>query len=211
MSEYGVSQSALIRFMFNRFFNVDGWDFGVSGIRVSEGDDTFHMLAELLVFIADERAHEAVFNFIGSGGTLPCGSCGNIFGRCPPFKEEYLQRVSSTEYEQFDPRTENDYAEAARQLKATPDNGAGVTMIKKATSAWLKLGPRRDSMGRAGEIACQTAAIYIFGLSTMSLGLWVGWPISPQRDYFHSEKTQVYRRQHRRVDILHHRPEGGSR
>ena len=77
MSEYGVCQPALIRFMFNRFFSVDGWDFGVSGIRVPDGDDMFHFLAEFEVFIADERAHKAVFNLIGSGGTLPCGTCRN--------------------------------------------------------------------------------------------------------------------------------------
>ena len=131
MSEYGVSQSALIRFMFNRFFSADGWDFGVSGIRVPDGDDMFHFLAEFEVFIADERAHKAVFNLIGSGGSLPCGTCRNCFGRCPPFTDEYLQHVSSTEYEKFDPRTEDDYAEAARKLKATVDSGAGPTAIKK--------------------------------------------------------------------------------
>ena len=95
------------------------------------------MLAEFEAFIADEKAHMYVWNLTGSSGSLPCGSCRNIMGRCDPSEDDYLQHVSSTEYDKFDPRTEDDYADAARKLKATVDSGAGQGLIKQKANKRL--------------------------------------------------------------------------
>ena len=57
MVEYGISQPALIRFMFSRFFMLMEWISVCLAFVFPMGGDKFHMPAEFIAFIANERAH----------------------------------------------------------------------------------------------------------------------------------------------------------
>jgi hypothetical protein len=125
-----LNDSALVRFLVRTFDSNDAQlafskGFGVPG----PGDDILIVRASGQLIVADWDQHVKTFNLKGYHGSVPCGICKNIVGRCEYFEDEYLVHLHSSDYGRFDKHTPASFRELTERIKHIADHGTPSALL----------------------------------------------------------------------------------
>ena len=89
LQESGVTVSHFSKVFLEAFFgDGDEWNMFHTGVRITNGSDSFLIRAKYAFNIQDERAHKYWFCVKGSSGSKPCGTCENCCGRTDMFEDD---------------------------------------------------------------------------------------------------------------------------
>ena len=125
--EADLTDSMLVRFLVRTF------DSSVSELAFSKGftlrsHDGRSIVVRLRrqLTVADWEQHVKTMSLKGYNGSVPCGICRNVLGRCPFFENDPdFVHLHSSEHEKFDKHTPESFAQLAAELKDVAQNRPG--------------------------------------------------------------------------------------
>ena len=93
----GVSDTMLLRFFARTFHGNDRPGNFEEGLAILTALGMIHLRLKVALTTSDWEELIHMYHLTGYNGSLPCGVCKNVMGRCAPFSgHPYLVHVSST-------------------------------------------------------------------------------------------------------------------
>ena len=140
----GVTDSHLVRFMTRSFLG------SLNCVGLQSQGEFLQFRARPSVLVADWEQHVRAFNHVGFNGSVPCGWCRNVLGRCPFFRHAYLVHVNSAEYDRMDSHTPESKYELARDVQACAQGGGNLAHLQQSTGIkWDPEGVLWDDLVRS--------------------------------------------------------------
>lgn len=116
-----VTDSMLVRFMLHKIDSASAQLYARQGFRVrSPNGEVLHVKARVKLTVGDWEEHVKTFNLVGYNGTVPCGICENVTGRCAPFEHETLLHISTHDRHKLDRNTPESFRELAGKVEVVP-------------------------------------------------------------------------------------------
>ena len=111
-----VTDSMLLRFIVRTFHNTSKRENFECGLPIDTPIGFMRLRLKTSLTICDWEELVHLYHLVGYNGSVPCGVCRNVLGRCPPFEDDYLVHISSHETHRFDFHTAETYKEIRDQL-----------------------------------------------------------------------------------------------
>ena len=130
-----LTDGMLVKFVVQAFDSPDS-DIAISkgfSVRGSNGDFVI-VKARRQLMVADWEQHVKTFSLKGYNGSVPCGVCKNVLGRCDYFIDEYLVHIHSSEYHKFDRHTTESFAELAQGLQYIAHHEAAALPLEEQST-----------------------------------------------------------------------------
>jgi hypothetical protein len=130
--EVDFTDSMLVRFMVRTFDSSSAELAFSKGFNLQGQDGTVLRVQGLCrLSIADWDQHVKTFNLKGFNGSIPCGICKNVLGRCAPFEDDYLVHVLSSQYEKFDRHTPDSFAALADRVRNVAEHTPAMLRLEE--------------------------------------------------------------------------------
>ena len=116
--EAALTDSMLVKYMHKVFDDSASTpNFGDGCAFESATGLILYILARCRIMVADWEQHVKTFSLTGYNGSVCCGVCANVLGRCDPFVHPYLVHYQSHEYHKFVRRTPASLKDDVDQLR----------------------------------------------------------------------------------------------
>ena len=120
------SMTRIYKYFVEIFFQPDGFNFELTGVRLRNGVDSTIVKARYSITLADEPALAKVKGAKGHSGRKPCLKCKNIMGRVgsyEDFEDEYCLHYLEPDFQRVDLHTAESFDEMATNLKNLVEGG----------------------------------------------------------------------------------------
>lgn len=120
-----LTDSMLVRFLVRIFDSAASEHAFGDGFAVKGPDGTSIIIrARRIIHLADWEQQVKTFNIKGYNGTVPCGICRNVLGKCRFFDDDpYFLHVHSSRVERMDKHTPQSYTDIVNDLRHLAAHG----------------------------------------------------------------------------------------
>jgi hypothetical protein len=134
----GLSDTMLLRFVVRTFHDPSKLENLETGIPVPTSFGTVLVRATCKLTIAYWEENIHMYHLVGYNGSVPCGLCRNVLGRCPWFEHERLVHIHSPEHHRFELHTPTTIRELLVHLEHVAKHGTATELAKLQQSTGFK-------------------------------------------------------------------------
>ena len=166
----GVTDCMLARFFINCFHGPSRLEDFETGIAIETQElGVVQLRLRAGLTVADWEELVILYSLTGYNGSVPCGICRNILGRCPPFDHPYLLHINSAEHDRYDFHTRETYKQIRARMEGVAAAGGNVASAAQETG--IKYDP--------GGLIYDELAMSKFEVPWCEYGDWMhGWVAS---------------------------------
>ena len=130
-----LTDGMLVKFVVRAFDSPESDIAFSKGFAVKGPNGDFAIVkARRQLMVADWEQHVKTFSLKGYNGSVPCGVCKNVMGRCEYFIDDYLVHIHSSEYHKFDRHTTESFAELAHSLQYIAHHEAAALPLEEQST-----------------------------------------------------------------------------